>query len=240
MVLETLPIIEPLYLADVTLPPSHPQAGASLPVFAFLVRHPDGPFLVDTGVGAGHDGIEQLYRPQRRPLAQALEESGVAPANVVAVVNTHLHFDHCGENRLFPGTRIYVRASEYEAAQQALYTVAEWVDFPEATFEFVEDEPEILPGVFLLPTPGHTPGHQSLLIESKEGRAVIAGQAAYKAEEFGGADCADPLPQWDGAQYAGSLRRLRELDPKRVYLSHDVRVWEAETTGLPLETKEAR
>ncbi|MCH9002710.1 MAG: DUF3102 domain-containing protein, partial [Planctomycetes bacterium] len=56
------------------------------------------------------------------------------------------------------GYSIYVRASEYEAAQQAPYTVAEWVDFPEATFEFVEDEPEILPGVFLLPTPGHSPG----------------------------------------------------------------------------------
>ncbi len=232
MALAKLPPIERLHLADVTLPPAHPPGWRAGPVHAFVIRHPQGPILVDTGVGDGHDGIEKLYHPVRHPLDDALGGIGLRPSDILAVINSHLHFDHCGENRLFAGTPIFVHATEYEAARQTpLYTVEEWVDFPGAAFEFVENETQVYPGVYLLATPGHTPGHQSVLIESDEGRAVVAGQAAYNAAEFAadfpGAPVEEESGQWNDAQYAASLARLRELSPRRVYFSHDARTWEA-------------
>ncbi len=217
--------IEPLHLADVTLPEGHPLAGDRCSVFAYLVRHPDGPVLVDTGVGGGHEGIDRLYRPVRKPLADTLDEAGLLPSDIVAVINTHLHFDHCGENRLFPDTPIYVQADEYEAAQASLYTVREWVDFPGARIEQLSGESELLPGLSVIPTPGHTPGHQSVQVEGEDGLSIIAGQAVYNAAEFAGAAPATG-GEWDDDVYARSLAYLRGLVPERVYFSHDLVVWE--------------
>ncbi|MEX0785007.1 MAG: N-acyl homoserine lactonase family protein [Dehalococcoidia bacterium] len=218
--------IEPLHLADVTLPDFHPLAGQPCTVFAFLVRHPDGVMLVDTGVGGGHDGIDKLYRPVRTPLADALASAGLRPSDVAAVINTHLHFDHCGENRLLPGAPVYVQRAEYEAAQEARYTVREWVDFPRANYVLLDGEAELLPGVLVTPTPGHTPGHQSVVVGAGDGLAVIAGQAAYTAREFAEGAPDESNAGWDLDQYAASLRRLRELRPERAYFSHDAEVWE--------------
>ncbi len=223
-----LPTIETLRLADVTLPEGHPLAGSECVVCAFLIRHPEGNLLVDTGVGADHPGIERLYRPARLPLAQALAAAGLEPEDVGAVVNTHLHFDHCGENGLFPNRPIYVQAREYEAAHEPLFTIPEWVDFPGAKYELVPGQSAVLPGVVLLPTPGHTPGHQSVLVESSAGRLLIAGQAAYSAEEYADANAAgDANAGWSRELYLKSLDLLRALEPRRVYFSHDTTVWKA-------------
>ncbi|MDH6120662.1 glyoxylase-like metal-dependent hydrolase (beta-lactamase superfamily II) [Kitasatospora sp. GAS204A] len=73
------------------------------PVLGYLVRHPEGLLLFDTGLGAGDPGTEAHYRPRRRPLPQALAAAGVTPDEVSVVVNCHLHFDHCGGNPLLPG-----------------------------------------------------------------------------------------------------------------------------------------
>ncbi|MCH8244427.1 MBL fold metallo-hydrolase, partial [Patescibacteria group bacterium] len=88
-----------------------------------------------TGVGDGHAGIEKLYAPQRRSLKDELAARGVAVEDVTAVINTHLHFDHCGENRLFPDTPIHVQRVEHEAAQEPLYTIPGWIDFQGAQYE---------------------------------------------------------------------------------------------------------
>ncbi len=196
-------------------------------MFAYLVRHPDGPVLVDTGVGGGHEGIDKLYQPVCTPLADTLDEAGLHPSDIVAVINTHLHFDHCGENRLFPNTPVYVQADEYEAAQDPLYTVREWIEFPGARLEQLSGESELLPGLSVISTPGHTPGHQSVLVEGEDGLSVIAGQAVYSAAEFAGAAPATG-GEWDGEAYARSLASLRDLAPERVYFSHDATVWTKE------------
>jgi glyoxylase-like metal-dependent hydrolase (beta-lactamase superfamily II) len=221
------PSVEPLHLADVTLPEGHPLAGQPCVVQAFVIRHPDGALLVDTGVGAGHPGIERLYQPKRCPLVEALATIGLTPNDIAAVINTHLHFDHCGENLLFPDVPIYVQAAEHEAAHGPAYTIPEWVDFPDATYELLDGATDVLPGVRLLPTPGHTPGHQSVVIEDADGRVVIAGQAAYSADELAGKVAGDADGAWDRDLYLESLDRLRALKPRLVYLSHDTAVWEA-------------
>ena len=228
-----LPEIKRLHLTNVTLPQTHPLAGDTCSVYAYLILHPDGPVLVDTGVGSGHDGIKQMYRPIGRPLEDALRDNGVGPRDIAAVINSHLHFDHCGENRLFPETPIYVQEREYQAAQEPAYTIPEWVDAAHLKYERLDGEAEIVPGLRLLPTPGHTAGHQSVLLEGEDGRAIIAGQAAYTAQEFARSE-EGHVPglegSWDEELYLETIRRLRDLRPDRVYFSHDRAVWESDET----------
>jgi glyoxylase-like metal-dependent hydrolase (beta-lactamase superfamily II) len=223
-----LSAIRQLHLADLTV-----GEAELCPVFAYVVLHPDGPFLFDTGIGAAHPGIDALYKPSRRPLVEALADEGLAPQDLRFVVNSHLHFDHCGGNPLFPGRPICAQRREYEAARAPAYTVPDSVDFPGACFELLDGDHEPLAGVRIVVTPGHTPGHQSMLIETDIGPIVLAGQAAYTAGEFddpeGHAHPRGLDAAWDPLAYVESIRRLKELRPRRVYFAHEAAVW-----GLPL------
>jgi N-acyl homoserine lactone hydrolase len=103
------------------------------------------------------------------------------PRDVVCVINTHLHFDHCGGNRLFPGVPIHVQRLEL----QGRHDPPEWVDFPGATYVEPDGEAEVLPGIRLLPTPGHTRGHRSVLVDTPDGLVVIGGDVAYTFDKLG-------------------------------------------------------
>jgi glyoxylase-like metal-dependent hydrolase (beta-lactamase superfamily II) len=199
----------PLHLADVTYPASHPLAGQDGPVLAFAIRRPDGLVLVDTGIGEGSEWIESNYRPRSRDVREALAGAKLDPDQVRTVINTHLHFDHCGQNRAFPGVPIHVQQAELDLALREGHTIVEWVDFPEASYEAVEGDREIVEGISVLATPGHTPGHQSVTVRTGDGLVLIVGQAAQDARSFatGEADA--------------SVRRLRELNADRIHFSHD-------------------
>jgi N-acyl homoserine lactone hydrolase len=199
-----------LHLADLSFPPWHPRAGGTAPANGFLIRHPDGDIVVDTGIGPPHPFIDRAYRPVRWPLPDALAGFGTSPASVSAVINTHLHFDHCGGNAFFAGVPIFVQATELEAATAADYTIREFVDFPGARYERLDGEADIAPGIRVVLTP-HTPGHQSVVIETNSGRIVIAGQALETADEVNGG--------------GGVARLLLSLEPARILFSHDDRVW---------------
>ncbi len=199
----------PLHLADVTYPDFHPLAGQDGVVIAFAIRHPDGIVLVDTGIGEGDPWIEEHYRPRIRDVAEALRAANVGPADVRMIVNTHLHFDHCGQNRAFAGVPIVVQRAEREAARVAGYTVPAWVDFAGASYELVDGDREIAAGVSVLATPGHAPGHQSVLVRAADGLVLIAGQAAQDARSFATSEADE------------SVRRLRALEAERIHFSHD-------------------
>jgi N-acyl homoserine lactone hydrolase len=110
-------------------------------------------------------------------------------SRVAVVVNTHLHFDHCGGNRLFPGIPIHVQRRELmDARTEDDYTVKEWVDFPGATYVEHDGEAEILPGVRLVPAPGHTAGHQIVVVETDEGPVVLGGDVGHWFEELESGD----------------------------------------------------
>src|SRR5207237_2402618 len=162
----------------VTHPHSPPLAGQDGPVLAFAIRHPDGIVLVDTGIGEGNEWIETNYRPRSRAVRDALAGAKLDPDGVRAIVNSHLHFDHCGQNRAFPGVPIHVQQAELDLALNAGHTIVEWVDFPDARYEAVEGDREIVEGVSVLATPGHTPGHQSVTVRVGDGLVLIVGQAA--------------------------------------------------------------
>jgi glyoxylase-like metal-dependent hydrolase (beta-lactamase superfamily II) len=209
--------------------PPHPLAGKQIVVTGFLIRHPRGPFVFDTGFGKMDDETTQLYRTVRRDVVDALTSAGTRPADVKAIANCHLHFDHGGGNHRFPGTTILCQQAELDAVHGKSYTIAaDVIDFPKATFEAIDGDAEPLPGLRIIPTPGHTKGHQSLVVETKQGRVILAGQAQNFASDHAIAAFARELAQRaePHADYPAWMDRFAELDPWRVLFAHDLAIWE--------------
>lgn len=225
MGLAELPVVERLTLAQVTrVPEAHPEHARfrPFPVHAWIVRHPDGPILIDTGIGEGHDGIESWYGPEIVPLARALATIDLGVDDIVAVVLSHLHFDHCGQQRLLEAP-VFVQAAEHEVALSAGYTVDEWAAIPADRRRFVHGDEQIVEGVRLLATPGHTPGHQSVVVEGGDRRVVLGAQCAFTSAELRTGEPATTNAHdatWQPAARA-SLARLRSLAPCTIHLSHD-------------------
>jgi N-acyl homoserine lactone hydrolase len=215
-----------MLLATLVWPPGTPRAGRSIPVYAYAIRHPRGLVLFDTGVGSGSGDVDREWRPTLSSLKDALAAIGQRAADVVGIACCHLHFDHCGQNPRFPGVPIYAQEAEYEATRQRDYTVPEWVDFPGADYHLLKGDAEPWRGIHLLSTPGHTPGHQSVLVNTDAGDVLLAGQAVYDLAELEGRAA---LESTDAA-YVGSVERLRSLNPRRIYVSHDARIADALTT----------
>jgi glyoxylase-like metal-dependent hydrolase (beta-lactamase superfamily II) len=199
----------PLHMADITYPEGHPLAGTTGPVNAFAIRLPNGLVMVDTGIGSGNDWIEENYQPHGRAVKDALRSANLDADAVRMIINTHLHFDHCGQNSSFPGVPIVVQHAEWDVAWDDGHTITEWLDFEGARYERVSGDVEVAPGIRVLATPGHTPGHQSVTVETDEGLVLIVGQAAQDARAFatGAADA--------------SVQRLRDLNAERIHFSHE-------------------
>ena len=194
--------ITPVLVADLL------GAGAGMPVYVHVIDHPDARVLVDTGLTKLHPAVADLD-PRLRPLS--IEDFD--PAGFDIVVNTHLHFDHCGGNHLFAGKPIYVQRRELEDARnEDDYTIREWVDPPGVRYVPVDGEHELLPGIRLLPAPGHTRGTQVVVVETGERPVVIAGDVAVQFGEL------------DEPRTEGQLL-VRALDPALVWLAHTHEPW---------------
>jgi N-acyl homoserine lactone hydrolase len=129
------------------------------------------------------------------------------------LVDTHLHFDHCGGNHLFSGRPIYVQRRELDDARsQDDYTIREWVDAPGVQYVPVDGACEMLPGLRLVPAPGHTRGSQVVVVETGGEPVVIAGDTAVFFAEL-------DEPRTEGQ------RLVRALDPSEVWLSHAHEPW---------------
>ena len=164
-----------------------------------LIEHPSGPILVDTGSGNKENekfndiyGIENKGADGGTMLEDGLREIGVPREDVAIVINTHLHFDHAGGNTrhtpegkleiTFPKARYVVKRGEYDYATHTNErTAASYFERNYTPLEvskqidFVSREKEIVKGIRVVPTPGHTPFHQSVLIESAGERAFYLG-----------------------------------------------------------------
>jgi len=185
------------------------EGGEQLPVYVWTIDHPAGRMLVDTGI------IDS--RPEIEDMSPTLHPESI-PRDVAGVINTHLHWDHCGGNRLFTGVPIHVQARELaDARSRDDYTIREWVDFDGATYVEHDGEVELLPGIRLLPAPGHTDGHQVVVVEAGERRVVVGGDVAVWFGEL------------DEPSTEGQLR-VRALEPELVWLTHEHEPWRPPAT----------
>jgi glyoxylase-like metal-dependent hydrolase (beta-lactamase superfamily II) len=158
-----------------------------------LVEHDDGLVLIDTGIGNKEDakfrdiyGVDNTGQGSRTKLEDALAELGHGPGDVRWVINTHLHFDHAGGDTwrepggnvalAFPKARYVVQKGELDFAQHTNErTAGSYLahNFEIVRFELIDGETQVIPGIRALPTPGHVPFHQSILIESGGERACF-------------------------------------------------------------------
>ncbi len=223
--------IDRLRLATFVRPGSETDDGRDRAevVLGYLVHHPDGLVLLDTGMGSAPD-VDAHYRPRRRDVRDALRDNGIAAADVALVINCHLHFDHCGGNPVFAGRPVVVQRRELDLARQPDYTLPELVDHDGVRYELLDGPAELLPGLHVLATPGHTAGHQSLAVRDRDGTVVLAGQALDHASDFTAAALAHELAAGatGGASlpYPAWMDDVLALDPRRVVFAHDEAVWE--------------
>ncbi len=196
-----------------------------------LVEHESELVLLDTGVGNKEStrfheiyGIENVVGDGPTALEDGIRAAGFSPADVTVVINTHLHFDHAGGNTsrasdglvqaAFPNARYLVQAGELQYAQRAnertsaSYFPSNWDSIIGAgRFEFLHDEREVLPGIRVRRTPGHTPHHQSVVLTSKGETACFLGDVVPTSHHL-------PLPWIMGYD----VEPLVTLESKRALL----------------------
>ena len=220
--------VDVLRLGAVILPDWHPRsADVTCPIQGWAIRHPDGVVVFDTGVGAGNELIDELYRPDVIGVVDALNGLGIDERDVVAIVNSHLHFDHCGQNPALPWAPVWVQRAEAALVDEPHFTVPEWARVSPGRQRSIDGDTQLAPGLEIVATPGHTPGHQSLLIHDGTDVVVLGGQCCYTCAEFDRGTLASTDVHDESWLESGleSLRRLRSLAPAAVHLSHDPAVW---------------
>ena len=193
------------------------------PVHGFVVLHQRlGAVLIDTGCG-GPEQLLREYRVTNRAVAGALAEHGLHPADVRVVINTHLHFDHCGQIAVFPHARLLVQRRELERVRRESGAMLQWLESTGARLELLEGDEAIADGLRVVATPGHTVGHQSVIAESEGNCALFVGDAAFRRTVWTAPDAvvlapgqADDVPVW-----RRSLDELRALGATEVYFCHD-------------------
>lgn len=207
------------------------------PLIMFVIDGGAAPIIVDTGP----PDAERVLRYHGYTLEQSaaelpavvLREAGIDPAQVRTVVNTHLHWDHCSNNHLFPHADIYVQRKELEYAQNPLqWHNAPFEHYPEIEppwrqvehqLRLVDGDTEIAPGVRLVALPGHTPGSQGVVVETAGGPYLIAGDCVDTYENWTGDETADHIPSGlytNLLEYDASFRKIEGLDCQ-VIPSHD-------------------
>src|ERR1700735_1301629 len=236
--------IRRLNLGYYTMPSDSRLAGQKIACCAYLVRYPGGLLLFDTGIGVGHAEADSEFGPMlRQPLQAELSRIGLRLSDVSTVANCHLHLDHCGNNQLFPGTPIFVQQQELDALPSLDYVLPEMVHFAGAALEIHDGEADIAAGLRIIPTLGHTPGHQSLLVETTRGKILVAGHAADSASDYGRAQFsldvaaaeaapASPAPAWQSA--------MQGLGSRLALFAHDLTAWDRDQAAAQVPRLAAR
>src|SRR5262249_23912982 len=194
--------------------------GTRWPVHGFVVTHPGGAVLVDTGVGGPPDMVDD-WRVVNVSVADALAELDMSPADIDLVINTHLHFDHCGQNAVFRHAPFYVQRAELDRMRREAGELYDWFGFMDARFELLDGDTEVLPGLEVIATPGHTAGHQCVVVRGDDTFDLLIGDAAYTPAIY--AEPAGKLPDGQAADveaWRDSVRRIRSLTPERVHFCH--------------------
>jgi len=197
------------------------------PVRPLLVRTTDCNILIDTGLGDVPEKLGKYYPVHRDSrLSESLAAEGLGPDDISIVINTHLHFDHAGNNRLFPKAQIFVQEKELSFARNPPKFlrggyIKEFFETP--NLRTVDGPRDIAEGVRVIPTPGHTAGHQSVVLDVKGTKYVYTGDVSPVRENW---DSGIPVGiLLDPMAAVESLERCKALGAKPIF-SHDDEQWE--------------
>lgn len=208
-----------------------------IPVTCYLIRASDATILFDTGFSPR--AIPGLLRTD--PLARfgdedllvhRLDALGLEPGSVDLVVLSHLHYDHAGGAALFPTSELIVQQDEYAYAHYPAACCASFYyrknfDLPGYRWRLLDGDAELAPGITALRSDGHTPGHQSLLVELPQtGPVILAGDCCYWQESIDRET--PPGVVWDPTRGMHSIKRLKtiaRLTGGRIFPSHDPAFW---------------
>jgi glyoxylase-like metal-dependent hydrolase (beta-lactamase superfamily II) len=221
------------------------EGAAELPIPSYLIEHPKGTALFDTGMhpACQHDPAGRVgpritglfgfnYHPGEE-ISARLAMLGRDPARIDLIITSHLYFDHVGGNMLVPNATIIVQRREWEAGMDP--DVAARCGFDREDFDLghkvlaVGGEHDVFGdgSVVCLPTHGHTPGHQSLKLRLPAGEIVLAADACYFCRTMR----ERRLPKYvhDRTAMHASLDRLAQLEAggARIFFGHDSDFWKA-------------
>jgi N-acyl homoserine lactone hydrolase len=231
---------------EVTVPADSFLAGEqgefTVPIPAYLIDHPQGKVLFDTGLNLAlrqhKDELlgplaltQDLDFPEGADIVSRLKTIGVDTSAIRYVINSHLHYDHCGGNRHFPRATVVLQRREWKAAQNpklwslGVYVPADW-DHKQEVME-LEGEHDLYGdgSLVVFPTYGHTPGHQSLRAKLDSGTVVLAGDCCYLKHTLDTLHM--PAAAYKMDQAKESVLRLRALQSEgaRIFFGHDPEFW---------------
>ena len=212
-----------------------------IPVPIFLLSTTEGYVLIDSGmnptvitdpVSAWGESLAKdvpVHMEDKNDLRVVLKDMGVALSDVKYVINTHMHHDHLGGNKFFPDAIHVAQKDEYRFAMYPDNAFSERykieTDLPEQlNWKLVEGEAELLPGISLIPTPGHSPGHQAILLHDAPGVGplIYCGDSVYLKENY--EKDIGPGICWNPPMAIASMRKLTQiasLIDAHIFYSHD-------------------
>jgi glyoxylase-like metal-dependent hydrolase (beta-lactamase superfamily II) len=193
-------------------------------VSSVFIDHPEAKIVIETGMDSTlwPDFVKQILVPhqtEEQRLDSALKRIDVKPEQIDIVINTHLHADHCSFNRIFKNATWIVQRRELT---EALVPEVHELTYVKACFDvglsakLLDGDYEVVRGVHILDTRGHTAGHQSVAIETeKSGVFLVTGDASMSKDNFPGESTISPQgwpcsPVMDAKAYMRSLERLKE------------------------------
>jgi len=227
-----------------------------IPVLCFYVDAGEHKIMVDTGLPDAERATRYHHDCQKKDCLDspdALRAMGVDPDDIDLCIFTHLHWDHTHNMKKYRNARYVVHATEIQWAYNPLPLYYRSYESPmlgiEAPFvgcqfELVEGPAEIVPGVSVFPTPGHTPGHQSVAVETAVGTGVLCGDAVFRY-----ANLEPRLDEhwryWSQARFVSMIdgwRSMEEIDRRADFIlpGHDEAVMDHSVypyEGMPLRQR---
>lgn len=235
-----------LTCGHLTIPTAFMLAGrdgtTKVPITSYLIDHPRGRVVFDTGlhVDTQHNPVDHIGDllasfhefdyGTGEDVADRLASVDVDPASVTHVINSHLHFDHCGGNALLPNATIVVQHPELDAARAG----GEGRGYVAADFEtgqpmqLLDGEHDLFGdgSVVLIPTYGHTLGHQSLRVPTGSGTEfVLCGDACYLKEALDTMTLPGVIADPEGVTRAFNVFRDLQRQGAQIMYGHDLEFW---------------